>query len=115
MSDSLAELTAAVDAFATERNWEQFHAPKNLALSLMIEAAEVAEHFQWSAPDAPITPEERDAIAMEIGDVLLYLVRLADRLGIDPVDAARAKMRLNAIRYPVAKAYGTSAKYDDLD
>jgi dCTP diphosphatase len=115
MSDSLADLTAAVDAFAAERNWEQFHSPKNLALSLMIEAAEVAEHFQWSATDAPVSSEQRDAIAMEIGDVLLYLVRLADRLGIDPVEAARAKMRINALRYPVDKAYGTSAKYDALD
>ena len=112
--DSLAGLTEALRLFAAERDWEQFHTPKNLAMAMMVEAAEVAEHFQWSAPDAPIPPEKREAIAMEIADVLLYLIRLADRLGIDPVDAASSKMRINAARYPVDSARGNARKYTEL-
>ena len=115
MSDSIAELTAALRAFARERDWEQFHTPKNLAIALLIEAAEVAEHFQWSDPDAAaLSPEQRHAIATEIGDTLLYLARLADVLGIDMLEAAREKMRRNAERYPIDKAFGRSAKYDKL-
>ena len=113
-ADSLAGLAAALRTFAADRDWDQFHTPKNLAIAMMVEAAEVAEHFQWSGPVDPVTPEKRGAIAMEIGDVLLYLVRLADRLGIDPVDAANAKMRINAERYPVDLARGSAKKYDEL-
>lgn len=116
MPDSIDELTATLRDFARERDWEQFHTPKNLAISLMIEAAEVAEHFQWSsaADDARLTEERRHAIALEIGDTLLYLARLADVLGIDAIEAAAAKMRINAERYPVDKAFGRSTKYDRL-
>ena len=112
--DSLAGLTEALRVFAAKRDWDQFHTPKNLAMAIMVEAAEVAEHFQWSAPDAPIPPEKREAIAMEIADVLMYLIRLADRLGIDPIEAARAKMRINAERYPVDRARGNALKYTAL-
>ena len=113
-ADSLAGLTAALRSFAAERDWDQFHTPKNLAIAMLVEAAEVAEHFQWSEPDAPISSDKRHEIAMEIGDTLLYLVRLADRVGIDPVAAAKAKMRINADRYPVDKSRGKSDKYDRL-
>ena len=114
--NSIEDLTRALREFARERDWEQFHSPKNLAIALMVEAAEVAEHFQWSsaADDALVTEERRRAIALEIGDTLLYLARLADVLGIDMIDAAAAKMRINAERYPVDKAYGKSTKYDRL-
>jgi len=116
MPKSLDDLARELRDFVHERNWAQFHAPKNLAIALMVEAAEVAEHFQWSTLDESANPGpgKRQAIAMEIGDTLLYLVRLADVLGIDPIEAASAKMKLNAERYPVERAYGRSAKYDEL-
>ena len=109
-------LTDALREFARERNWEQFHAPKNLALSVLIEAAEIAEHFQWveARDSAALSAETKEAVALEIGDTLLYLLRLADVLGIDPLAASAAKMRINAERYPVEKAYGRSTKYDAL-
>ena len=113
-NDSLAQLTEALRTFAADRDWDQFHAPKNLAMAMMVEAAEVAEHFQWSEADEEISPAKRDAVAMEIADVLLYLLRLADRLHIDPVVAARDKMRINAERYPAERAFGKSSKYTEL-
>lgn len=115
-SDSLRGLAADMARFAEERDWGQFHSPKNLASALVVEAGELLEHFQWmtEAQSAALAAEKRDAVAGEIADVLLYLVRLADVLGIDPVAAARAKMALNASRYPVERSRGTSAKYDEL-
>ena len=113
-NDSLAGLTEALRQFAAERDWDQFHTPKNLAMAMMVEAAEVAEHFQWSEPSEEVPPEKRNEVAMEIADVLLYLVRLADRLHIDPIVAARDKMRINAERYPADKAFGKSSKYTEL-
>lgn len=101
-ADSLDELREALRRFADARDWERFHVPKNLAMALIVEAAELVEHFQWLTPqEAAELPEARRAeVADEIADVLLYLVRLADRLGIDPVEAARAKMVKNALKYP---------------
>jgi len=115
-SPSVADLTRALREFARERDWEKFHAPKNLAMGLVIEAAEVAEHFQWLEPgESAALPEATKAqVAHEIGDTLLYLLRLADVLGIDPLAAAAAKMRINAERYPIDKAYGRATKYDAL-
>jgi NTP pyrophosphatase (non-canonical NTP hydrolase) len=114
-ANPIEELTAELRGFARARDWEQFHTPKNLAMSMMIEAAEVAEHFQWTAGEAaPLTDEKREEIALEIGDTLHFLLRLADVLGIDPVAAARRKMAINEERYPVEKAYGRSLKYDRL-
>ncbi len=116
MPITLDDLTLQLREFARARDWEQFHTPKNLAMSLMIEAAEVAEHFQWTGADAAaaVTEDKRNAIALEIGDTLLYLIRLADVLGIDPVRAAADKMVITAGRYPVDKAYGKSTKYTEL-
>ena len=115
-ADSLAGLTHALRAFARERDWEQFHSPKNLAMALVVEAAEIVEHFQWldGSASSQLPEERRRAVALEIGDTLLYLLRLADVLGIDPIVAARRKMAINAERYPIAKAFGSAAKYDEL-
>ena len=115
-TNPLEELTQALRRFAAERDWEQFHTPKNLAMSVLIEAAEIAEHFQWSdATRNPALPvDKRDAVALEIGDTLLYLLRLADILDIDPIAAANAKMTINAKRYPIEKSFGKSAKYNEL-
>ena len=114
--DSVARLTVALRAFARERDWEQFHSPKNLAMALVVEAAEIVEHFQWldGRASSALTDARKEAVALEIGDTLLYLLRLADVLGIDPIAAAERKMAINAQRYPVHKAFGSHAKYDEL-
>lgn len=112
----LSSLTAALRAFADERDWDQFHSPKNLAAALSVEAGEVLEHFRWLKEEESrgLLPDKRDAIALELADVLLYLLRLADKLGIDLIDAANRKLVLNAQKYPVERARGSSKKYTEL-
>lgn len=114
--DTLLLLRDQVRAFAAERGWEQFHTPKNLAMALAGEAGEVIEHFQWLSGEESVGLDQvkRDEIALELADVLLYLVRLADVLNVDLAEAARRKTAINMQRYPVDKAYGRSDKYDKL-
>jgi dCTP diphosphatase len=115
--DNLNTLRDAIRDFAQARDWEQFHTPKNLIMALSVETAELMEHFQWLTPeqslqlDAPVRAE----VAQEIADVLIYLTRLADVLGIDPVHAAFDKIQINAQKYPVEKSRGHNTKYDKLD
>ena len=110
------DLAAALRAFAAERDWEQFHTPKNLAAALTVEAGEVLEHFQWLTPEQSLAlpAEERAKVALELADVLLYLVRLADRTGVDLERAAWDKLALNAQKYPADKARGSARKYTEL-
>jgi NTP pyrophosphatase (non-canonical NTP hydrolase) len=103
-SKSLHELQALVDAFARERRWERFHAPKNLAMSVAIEAAELMEHFQWTKVHEEVSTEQQALIGEEMADVLAYLLRLASVLEIDLSQAFQAKMLKNAIKYPVASS-----------
>jgi dCTP diphosphatase len=112
----LDHLATCLREFANERDWEQFHSPKNLAMALAVEAAELLEHFQWmtESESAKPTPEKLQQIQEEIGDVLIYLIRFADRLGIDPLDAAYKKLEINRQKYPVDKARGSAKKYTDL-
>jgi dCTP diphosphatase len=114
--DSLEALRARLDAFAVERDWAQFHNPKNLVMALAGEVGELTEHFQWLTPaeSERLSAETLAEVELEIADVLLFLVRLADRLGIDPVQAAERKLDLNAKRYPVDKSRGKATKYDKL-
>jgi NTP pyrophosphatase (non-canonical NTP hydrolase) len=102
--------------FADARDWDQFHSPKNLAMALAGEAGELLENFQWLTEEQSRhpSPETLAAAGEEIADVLLYLVRLSDKLGIDPVAAANAKMLANARKYPVHKARGNAKKYTEL-
>jgi NTP pyrophosphatase (non-canonical NTP hydrolase) len=104
--DSLDDLRERLRQFAAERDWEQFHTPKNLAMSVAIEAAEIMEHFQWltAAQSASLDAAARHEVGLEIADVLLYLVRLADVLEIDMAAAAREKIGLNAHKYPVRRS-----------
>lgn len=113
---SLEELRGALRQFASERDWDQFHSPKNLAIALSVEAAELLEHFQWTpdADSAPLAPDQHSNVREEIADVLLYLIRLADKLNIDVLAAATEKMQLNAAKYPVDRARGNSRKYTEL-
>jgi len=112
---TLKGLMIALRQFARARDWEQFHSPKNLAMALGVEVAEIAEHFQWLTEDVScrLVEPKRAAVKDEIGDVLIYLVRLADRLGIDPLQAAIDKLKKNESRYPVAKVKGKSLKYSE--
>lgn len=110
-------LRADIRAFAKARDWEQFHTPKNLAMAMIVEAAELVEHFQWLTPEQSqnLDPKTRGKVAEEVADVLIYLTRLADVLGIDPVQAAFDKIKVNAEKYPVEKARGHNRKYDQLE
>lgn len=118
-ADGVAGLDSLRDElrrFSAERDWEQFHTPKNLAMALSVEASELLEHFQWLTAEQSQTldAEALAHVREEMADVLLYLVRLADRLGIDLLAAARDKIAVNAKKYPVDKARGNSRKYTDL-
>jgi dCTP diphosphatase len=102
--------------FAAARDWDQFHSPKNLAMALSVEAGELLELFQWltEAQSRALDPKAQAAVSEEIADVLLYLIRLGDQLGIDPLAAAHRKLVVNEQRYPVEKARGNSKKYNEL-
>jgi NTP pyrophosphatase (non-canonical NTP hydrolase) len=114
--DSLDTLRTRLRVFVAERDWDRFHNPKNLAMALIVEAGELVEQLQWLTPEQAdnLRPEQRTAVEHEIADVLIYLVELADRLGIDPLAAAGKKLVLNAAKYPVEKARGRAGKYDTL-
>lgn len=102
--------------FAAAREWGQFHSPKNLAMALSVEAGELLEVFQWmtEAQSRELAPEAHAAASDEIADVLLYLIRLSDELGIDPVAAANRKLLANESRYPADKARGNAKKHTHL-
>lgn len=116
MDTTLDSLTHDLRRFAAERDWDQFHSPKNLAAALAVEAAELLEHFQWLTEEQSRNlPADKRAVAgHEMADVLLYLLQIADKLQVDLAAAARDKLALNALKYPVAQARGTSAKYSEL-
>ena len=116
MSRDIDELKAAQRAFAQEREWGQFHTPKNLASALAVEAAELLEHFQWLTEEQSRTlpDEKRVQVGEEIADVLLYLLQLSDKLQIDVMGAAWRKIGLNAEKYPVERSKGTIRKYNDI-
>jgi dCTP diphosphatase len=117
MADRLDELQSAIDTFVAERDWAQFHTPKNLAMAVSIEAAELLEHFLWrdEADDVAADAARKAQIGQEIGDVLIYLIRLGQILDIDIVTAATDKLVLNRDKYPIAKAKGRATKYLDLE
>ena len=101
--------------FVAERDWDQFHSPKNLAMALSVEAAELVEHFQWltEAESKNLPPEKLAQVRDEMADVLVYLVRLADKLDVDLLAAAAQKIAKNELKYPAAKVRGSMKKYSD--
>ena len=115
-NDSLKALSAQLASFAAERDWDQFHNPKNLAMAVAGEVGELVEHFQWLTFDeaANLPPATREEVALEAADVLLFLLRLCDKLDIDLGAAAERKLEINARKYPVSKARGRATKYDKL-
>lgn len=113
--DNLDTLRQRIREFAFARAWERFHTPKNLAMALAVEAAELLEPFQWLTAEQSqhLSVEQHEAVRQEIADVLIYLTRLADLLDIDLLDAAADKLAINARKYPVDQAHGNALKYSE--
>ena len=109
-------LKKKIQQFRDERDWKQFHNPKDLAVSISIEAAELLEHFQWRTPEQSDKKvhNDRDKIAEEMADVYIYLLELSDITGIDLIEATEKKIEKNAKKYPVEKSKGNSKKYTEL-
>jgi dCTP diphosphatase len=116
-NDSLQHLRAKINTFVAERDWDQFHTPKNLAMAMIVEAAELVEQFQWDTPaeSSAMTPEKRTAVSHELADTFVYLLRIAEVLNIDLIEAANQKIVLNAQKYPIEKAKGSNAKYTSYE
>jgi dCTP diphosphatase len=114
--DAFDELKEEIRIFARERDWDKYHSPKNLSMALAVEASELMEIFQWLTPSesSKLRPVELAEVQDEMGDVMIYLVRLADRLSISLVDAARKKLMKSKAKYPVEKAKGNAKKYTKL-
>lgn len=112
----LTQLRDFLRQFAAERDWDQFHSPKNLAMALSVEAAELLERFQWLTEEQSrsLQPDELAKVRAEMADVLIYLVRLADKLDVNLLESAREKMAANALKYPVDKSRGNAKKYSEL-
>ena len=116
--DSLTALNSRLKAFARSRDWEQFHSPKNLSMALIAEAAELVEHFQWLTEEQSynLSGGKHDEVAMEMADILIFLIRCAERLDIDLIAAANQKIAINEQRYPTDKVRGDArraAEYED--
>ncbi len=111
----MEDLQRAIRAFIADRDWEQFHSPKNLAMALSVEASEIVEHFQWLTEEQSrnLGPEKLAEVREEIGDVMIYLTELAGVLGIDPIEAARSKLDINKHKYPVDLVKGKAFKYTE--
>ena len=116
MSTDLENLKLKLRAFAKERDWDQFHSPKNFSMALIVECAELVEHFQWLTDDQSkkLSAETLEEVRLEMADIFLYLLRLADKLDVDLIDAANDKIKLNAQKYPIEKAKGLATKYNKL-
>lgn len=113
MTDSLQQLRARINHFVAERDWAQFHTPKNLAMAMIVEAAELVEQFQWDTPEESekLSAEKREAVSHELADTFVYLLRIAEVLKIDLIEAANRKIDINAKKYPADKARGSNARY----
>jgi dCTP diphosphatase len=116
MEVSFDELAGRLRRFREERDWGQFHSPKNLAAALSVEAGELLEHFQWLTEEQSraLPAQKLDEVRLEMADVLLYLIQLADRIGIDLSSAALAKIAINEAKYPVEKSFGSAKKASEL-
>jgi len=117
MSDTsdLQLLRDKLRLFAEVRNWEQFHTPKNLSMALIVEVAELMAHFQWltAAESQNLTAEKKQTVADELADILLYLVHISDKLDVDLLQAALAKLGKNALKYPADQVFGSAKKYNE--
>lgn len=118
MSDpAIEEIKSKLKEFAQMRDWEQFHSPKNLAMALSVEAAELLENFQWMTEkqSEKLSPQRQAAVAFELADIFIFLLRISDQLNVDLIEITKRKMELNNKRYPVDKVKGSSKKYNEYD
>lgn len=117
MADSLEVLRGRLAGFARERDWEQFHSPKNLSMALIAEAAELVEHFQWLSEEQSyhLPAEKLEEVRLELADIQIYLIRIADRLGVDLVQAAQDKIEVNERRYPADRVRGDARRASEYD
>ena len=115
--NSLESLRDRLRDFAGERDWDQYHTPKNLSMALIAEAAELIEHFQWVAGDTShlLTDKTRRSVEEELADILIYLVRISDKLDIDLYEAVERKIVINAKKYPADKVRGSARKYTEYE
>ncbi len=114
-ADSLENLRRRLADFAARRDWDQFHSPKNLSMALIAEAAELVEHFQWLTGEesSRLSPDKHKEVSYELADILIYLIRLADKLEVDLIAVAGEKTHLNEQRYPVDKVRGKANRASD--
>ncbi|MEJ2116048.1 MAG: nucleotide pyrophosphohydrolase [Gammaproteobacteria bacterium] len=114
---AIEELKLKLKDFAQVRDWEQFHSPKNLSMALSVEASELLEHFQWMTEkeSCDLSPQRHVAVAFEMADILIFLLRLSDQLDIDLMEMTRRKIEINEKRYPVENVKGSSKKYNEYD
>ena len=112
----MKDLKKKISEFNKERNWDQFHSPKNLAIGLSVEANELLEYFTWMGEEESRELPDKTVheVCEEIGDVLIYLVNLSNKLGVDPVECAHEKLKTNDQKYPPEKAFGSCKKYDEI-
>ena len=111
--NELEALKQKLREFAEVRDWDQFHSPKNLSMALIAEAAELVEHFQWltEKESKNLPPEKLSEVEQELADIQIYLIRIADKLGVDLIEAAQNKISINEKKYPAIKVRGKSQKY----
>ncbi len=114
---ALEDLKLELREFAQARDWEQFHSPKNLSMALSVEAAELVEHFQWMTEkqSAQLDPQKHAAVAFEMADIFIFLLRLSDQLGVNLMEVTKRKIKLNHQRYPVGKVKGSPKKYSEYE
>ncbi|MDH5571590.1 MAG: nucleotide pyrophosphohydrolase [Gammaproteobacteria bacterium] len=113
--NELTELQKKLKAFAQERDWEQFHSPKNLVMALSVEASELLEHFQWltEQQSSTLDTDKKQEVAYEMADIFIYLLRLASELDVDLEKSVYEKIKINAEKYPVHKVKGSAKKYTE--
>ena len=116
MPTELETIKLRLREFAKERDWDQFHSPKNFSMALIVECAELVEHFQWLTDEqSKRLPEDTlDEVSLEMADIMIYLIRLADKLDVDLLEAIDRKIELNAKKYPIDKVKGLATKYNKL-
>lgn len=115
--DSLDDLRIRLAAFAGEREWDQFHSPKNLSMALIAECAELVEHFQWLSEEQSkqLEPKKLEAVTHELADILIYLIRIADKLEVNLIEAARIKIEINEQRYPTERVRGSAKRAEEYE
>ncbi len=116
MSKELNNLKLKLRKFAKERDWDQFHSPKNFSMAMIVECAELVEHFQWLTDEQSkqLPAETLEEVRLEMADIFIYLIRLSDKLDIDLINAANDKIILNEQKYPIGKSKGLATKYNKL-